>query len=274
MLSEIKRFAVDELFVEVLQSEEALGRAAASQAAAVVRTAVAERGDARVVVATGNSQFAFTDALADEDVPWDRTTVFHMDEYVGLDRGHSASFRRWIRERIEQPFGPASVEYIDGDAPDTKAECDRYERLLRAAPIDLTCIGIGENGHLAFNEPFEADFDDPRWVRVTTLSPESRAQQVGEGHFADVDAVPPTAISMTVPALLAARHVQACVPERRKAAAVAATLNDDITTACPATALRRTPHATLYLEPASARLIGWADAGRRTGVTTSESADR
>lgn len=253
----IGQFSVADLAVEVHPSESELGRAAARRAAGILRAAVAERGFARVVVATGNSQLAFTDALGREDVPWDRVTVFHMDEYVGIDADHPASFRRWIRERIGQRFAPAAVEYIEGDVADVQAECDRYETMLRADRLDLVCMGIGENGHLAFNEPFEADFDDARWVRVITLTEESRAQQVGEGHFAGTDAVPPTAISMTVPALLSARHVQVCVPEERKARAVAATLNDDIGAACPATALRRTPHARLFLEPASAQMCGW-----------------
>ncbi|APU16455.1 MULTISPECIES: 6-phosphogluconolactonase [Actinoalloteichus] len=252
----IRQFTAAALPVEVYASEAEMGRAAARSAARVLREAVAARGSARAVMATGNSQFAFTDALRAEDVPWDHVTVFHMDEYVGIDREHPASFRRWIGERIERRLGPALVEYIHGDAPDAKAECDRYEELLRSAPIDLVCMGIGENGHLAFNEPFEADFDDDRWVRVITLLPESLTQQVGEGHFPDIDAVPPTAISLTIPALLAAAHVQVCAPEQRKAAAVAAALREEISTACPATILRRTPHATLYLEPASAGALG------------------
>ncbi|WP_026876522.1 glucosamine-6-phosphate deaminase [Jiangella gansuensis] len=255
MSQSITQFNAGALAVEVHPSAADLGRAAASRAAGILREAVAARGSARVVVATGNSQFAFTDALAEQDVPWDRITVFHMDEYVGIDADHPASFRRWIRERIQQRFAPASVEYIDGDIADAQAECDRYEGLLRSAELDLVCMGIGENGHLAFNEPFDADVDDPRWVRVVTLTKRSRKQQVSEGHFEDVDAVPPTAITMTVPALLSARHVQVCAPEGRKAEAVAAALYDEIGPACPATALRRVAHATLFLEPASARRV-------------------
>ncbi len=232
-----------------------MGRAAAANTAHILRAAVAERGSARVVIATGNSQFAFTDALADHDVPWDRVTVFHMDEYVGIDAGHSASFRRWIRERVEDRFAPRDVEYIVGDVADVQAECDRYEQALRAAPLDLVCMGIGENGHLAFNEPFDARFDDDRWVRVITLQPESRAQQVGEGHFGTLDEVPAEAISLTIPALLSARQVQICAPEKRKAAAVARALRDEVSTACPATILRRTPQARLFLEPDSAGMI-------------------
>ncbi|WP_205856351.1 glucosamine-6-phosphate deaminase [Phytoactinopolyspora endophytica] len=248
----VQRFRADDLDVQVYASEEEMGRAAAANTAGILRAAVASRGSARVVIATGNSQFAFTDALTEQDVPWGRVVVFHMDEYVGIDEAHPASFRRWIRERIENRFSPQAVEYIIGDTPDIAAECDRYEGVLRAAPLDLVCMGIGENGHLAFNEPFEARFDDDRWVRGITLAPESRAQQVGEGHFPGSDDVPHQAISLTIPGLLSARHVQVCAPEARKAAAVARTLHDEVSAACPATILRRSPHATLFLEPASA----------------------
>ncbi|MFF0341504.1 glucosamine-6-phosphate deaminase [Kribbella sp. NPDC004875] len=246
------RTKIEDLQLEVFAATADMAAAAAAGTAQVLTQAVAERGAARVVIATGNSQLAFVTALAGYNVPWADVTVFHMDEYVGIDANHPASFRRWIRERIAEPFGPARVEYIDGEATDVEAECRRYEELLRAAPIDLTCMGIGENGHLAFNEPGQADFDDPRWVRRITLTPESLHQQVGEGHFPDVDAVPPTAISLTVPALLSARVVQVVAPEQRKAAAVRNTLTLPIDASCPSTILRRTPNATLYLDANSA----------------------
>lgn len=248
-------FTAGSLPVEVYASEREMGIAAAERAAATIRDAVSARGHARVIVATGNSQFAFVDALREQDVPWSQVTVFHMDEYVGIDANHPAAFRRWIRERIEEPFHPAAVHYIVGDAPDAELEAARYEALLREAPLDLVCMGIGENGHLAFNEPYAADFEDEAWARVITLTDSSVQQQVGEGHFPDAASTPRTAISLTIPALLSARSVQVCVPERRKAAAVAAALNDEISTACPATKLRETPHATLFLEPESAGLL-------------------
>lgn len=251
----LARFTADRLPVEVYESEAALGRAAAERAAALLRDAVRQRGAARVVIATGNSQYAFTDALRDQDIPWDRVTVFHMDEYVGIPADHPASFRRWIRERIEEPFAPAAVHYIAGDTGDAEAECARYEAELRSAPLDLVCMGIGENGHLAFNEPHEARFDDDRWARVITLTERSIAQQVGEGHFPAVADVPRTAISLTVPALLAATAVQVCVPEQRKASAVETALTAPVSPGCPATILRRTPHATLFLDLASSSKI-------------------
>ena len=247
----MREFTTGELEVRVFEDEAAMGATAAVDAAARLRQAVAERGEARVVIATGNSQYAFTDALVAQDVPWGSVTVFHMDEYLGIDADHPASFQRWIRERIEERVHPARVEYISG-LGDPQAEAARYEALLRSAPLDLVCMGVGENGHLAFNEPFDADFSDERWARVVTLTPESRRQQVGEGHFPSIDDVPAQAISLTIPALTSARAIQVCAPEGRKAQAVRATLHDAISEAVPSTYLRSTPGATLYLDAASA----------------------
>jgi glucosamine-6-phosphate deaminase len=244
-------FTADSLRVEVFADEQEMGRAAARGAAEALRAAVADGGHARVVMATGNSQFAFQDALLDEDVPWSQVTVFHMDEYVGIGADHPASFQRWIKERVEDRLHPARVEYISGGG-DPEAEAARYEALLREAPLDLVCMGIGENGHLAFNEPGATDFDDERWARVIELTQESQDQQVGEGHFPDRASVPTQAISLTVPALLSASRVQVCVPERRKAAAVRATILDPVSPACPSTALRGAAHATLFLDAESA----------------------
>lgn len=249
MIGPVERFTVDSLQVLVCESEDALGKAAASMAAEVLRTAVERNGTARVVLATGNSQYAYITALQAEDVPWPKIVTFHMDEYVGIDANHSASFRRWMRERVADPLG-VHMNYIDGDAKDLQAECARYEALLRERPIDLVCMGIGENGHLAFNEPGDADFNDPRWAKVISLQPESQVQQVGEGHFMDLSEVPTEAISLTIPALLSATKVIVCVPERRKARAVLATLTDPVSNACPATILRQNG-GTLFLEPES-----------------------
>lgn len=244
-------FVAGALPVQIFDAPEAMGATAAHRAARVLNDAVAERGSARAILATGNSQFPFITALRDEDVPWEKVTVFHMDEYVGVTSNHPASFQRWIRERVADTFHPAAVDYIDGMG-NPQAECDRYEALLTAGPIDLVCMGIGENGHLAFNEPYESKFDDDRLVRIITLTEESRQQQVSEGHFPDIPSVPATAISLTIPALLNATAVQVCAPESRKAAAVRATIQDPVSNACPATILRETPHALLLLDTNSA----------------------
>jgi glucosamine-6-phosphate deaminase len=242
--------------VQVLADSDTVARVAADEAAAVLRAAVARNGTAHAMFATGNSQLAFVDALVahTDGVPWGDVIVFHMDEYVGLGPEHPASFRRWIRQRIGDPAAPRATHYIDGLAP-PEAECERYAGLLATFPLDLCCLGIGENGHLAFNDPPVADFADPRDVKVVELEGACRLQQVHEGHFPGLDAVPTHAITVTIPALLRAGRVLAVVPEARKAEPVAAALHGPITTACPASVLRTISHATVHLEPESARLL-------------------
>ena len=165
----------------------AMARAAADHAAAIMRAAVHERGVVHVMFATGNSQRAFIEALvnATEDVPWAETLVFHMDEYVGTGPDHPAGFQKWIRERIVEPASPGAAYYVDGQG-DVEHACSRYANLLARHPLDLCCLGIGENGHLAFNDPGVADFNDPLDVKVVALDTACRQQQVNEGHFPDI----------------------------------------------------------------------------------------
>jgi glucosamine-6-phosphate deaminase len=251
-------FRADELAVRVFATERELGEAAAADASDAIRAAVDQRGRANVMLATGNSQFAFLDALtARADVPWDRVTGFHMDEYVGMDATHPASFARYMRERLVEVVRPRAFHCVDG-TNDVSAECGRYSDLLRAHPLDLCCLGVGENGHLAFNDPPFADFDDAHDVKEVELEDASRHQQVGEGHFATLDDVPRTAITVTIPALLRARRVLAVVPEARKADAVRTALEGPIAADCPASVLRRSPQATLFLDQASAANISKA----------------
>lgn len=251
-----RELVVDALRVEVFDDPAALAIAAASDAAAVIANAIVRRGVANVMLATGNSQLAFLDVLATrDDVAWERVVGFHMDEYRGMGAGHPASFRRYMRERVVRRVHPGEFHELAGDATDPRTECERYAALLRAHPLDLCCLGIGENGHLAFNDPGVADFADPLDVKVVDLDATCRAQQVGEGHFASLDDVPRQALTVTIPALLRAANVLAIVPEARKAEPVRRTLHGEITTACPATALRRHPHATLYLDAGSASLL-------------------
>ena len=200
-----------------------LARTAADDAAAVLCGAVEARGAANAMFATGNSQLAFLDALMGRPVEWARIAVFHMDEYVGVGADHPAGFGRYIRERIAARAHPGAVHYMRGTG-DLQTECDRYAGLLREHPLDLCCLGVGENGHLAFNDPPVADFDDPVDVKVVGLDVACRQQQVNEGHFPSIADVPTHAITVTIPALLRATHVLAIVPEARKAAPVAAAL--------------------------------------------------
>jgi len=233
-----------------------MGQVAAEIAAQVIREAVAARGVANIILATGNSQQAFIEALRIlPGIPWQAVNVFHMDEYVHLQPGHPAGFPLSLRRNIIDHVQIGNFFPVPGLATDLETACQGYELLLRAHPADLCCLGIGENGHLAFNEPGDARFDDPRWAKVITLTDASRRQQVGEGHFASLEETPTQAITLTIPALLAAKSVLAIVPEARKATAVRRTLNEAISTACPATILRQTPHARLFLDPASAAEI-------------------
>src|SRR5205807_5217746 len=182
------------------------------------------------------------------------TVVFHMDEYVGVGPDHPAGFRHWIHDRIEARAHPRATHYLDGLAP-PEAECRRYAGLLLDHPLDLCCAGIGENGHLAFNDPPVADFDDPRDVKIVALEPASRRQQVAEGHFAAIGDVPTHAITVTIPALLRAGRVLVIAPEARKAKPVHEALYGPVTTSCPASILRRQSNAALYLDAESSALL-------------------
>ena len=248
---------IDQLPVSVYDSNEALGAAAASEAAKAIRAAVRERGVANLILATGNSQLTFLAALRGmSDLPWDRINVFHMDEYVNLPPGHTASFPAFLRRHLLDHVKVRAFYPVPGAATDPAAACREYEALLRAHPADLCAMGIGENGHLAFNDPPFAFFQDPVWVKVIRLDERSRQQQVGEGHFGSLAEVPTHAITLTIPALLAAKMVLAIVPEGRKVDAVATSMLGPITEACPGSILRQTPQAQLFLDPESAGGLG------------------
>lgn len=241
---------------QVFDSKAQLARSAAERAAGLIRGAVAERGRARIVVATGNSQLDFVEALTSmPDIPWPQVDIFHMDEYVGMNDSHPASFRKWIRERVVERVHPGSAEYLIGDAPDPAAECERYTALLQAGPIEVAFVGIGENGHIAFNDPPVADFNDPATVKVVELDEACRRQQVGEGHFVSMEEVPKHALTMTCPALMRANHLVCCVPDERKARAVAGAILGPLTQDCPASLLRTHPDARIYLDRPSAGLL-------------------
>jgi glucosamine-6-phosphate deaminase len=248
-------FHAGELAVFVHDSIDALALAASTAAATAIRHAVTARGGANVMFATGNSQLRFIDALvARDDLDWAAVTVFHMDEYIGVGPDHPAGFQRWIRERIVARIRPRAANYIDGLGHPAEVSAG-YARLLQDHPLDLCCLGIGENGHLAFNDPGVADFDDPLDVKVVELDTACRQQQVNEGHFPDLAAVPPEAVTVTVPALLRAGSVLAVVPEARKGPAVRAALEGPIEVSCPASALRHCAQATLHLDRESASML-------------------
>ena len=244
---------IDQLPVSVYATNEALGAAAAAEAAEIIRAAVAARGVANIIIATGNSQLTFLAALrALPGVPWAAVNVFHMDEYVNLPPGHAASFPAFLRRHLLDYVQVKEFFPVPGAGTDPAAACREYEAQLRSHPADLCALGIGENGHLAFNDPPFAFFQDPVWVKVIQLDERSRLQQVGEGHFRDLDEVPTHAITVTIPGLLSAKRVLAIVPEARKADAVTQSLTGPITEDCPGSILRRTPQAHLFLDSESA----------------------
>jgi glucosamine-6-phosphate deaminase len=247
---------VDALQVRVFGDADALARAAAADAAGALRAAIGARETANAMFASGNSQLRFLRALAHvEGVDWSRVVGFHMDEYVAIGSGHPASFHRYMEEHVARPLRLGDFHYLDGSA-EPGEEAARYAALLRQFPIDVCCLGIGENGHLAFNDPPVAEFDDPLDVKVVALDDACRSQQVGEGHFARVDDVPARAITVTIPALLRADRVLAIVPDARKREPVRRALTEPISLACPASILRRAPHAALYLDRESSSLLG------------------
>lgn len=245
----------DDLTVRIYPDGVSLGASAAADLAAILKRVLTERREAAIIVATGNSQLRFMEALRQRrDIPWERVRIFHMDEYCGMSADHPASFRRYIREKLVNWVHPLAFYEIQGDAPDLEAEMARYTALLREYPPDVCVMGIGENGHLAFNDP-PADFTTDRVIHIVTLDYACRMQQVGEGHFATLDDVPKQALSLTIPALMTPSHLLVVVPERRKAPAVRAALKGPITPECPASILRRQPHAVLYLDLESASLL-------------------
>lgn len=249
---------IDQLPVSVYATNEALGAAAAAEAAGVIQQAVATRGEANIIVATGNSQLTFLAALRETaGLPWPAVNVFHMDEYVGIDPAHPASFPLFLHRHLVDHVQPKAFYPVRAPREGAEAACREYEALLRAHPADLCALGYGENGHLAFNDPPFADFADPVWVKVVRLDERSRRQQVGEGHFRGLDEVPTHAVTLTIPALLSARRVLAIVPEARKAAAVERCLLGPITETCPGSILRRTAHAHLFLDTESAANLDW-----------------
>ena len=247
----------ESLVVQVAPDGRRLADTAANDAAGVIGAAVASRRKANVMLATGNSQLELLAALTGRpDVEWGRVRIFHMDEYVGLRPDHPAGFALYIRDRVVSRVEPMDAFYIRStDLAGAPAECERYAGLLRRYPLDLCVMGIGENGHLAFNDPGVADFGDPAVVKVVALDDACRRQQVGEGHFPTVDDVPTHAITVTIPGLLSAGRVIVVCPEARKAAAVGRALTGPIDETCPASILRRQGHARLYLDPESGKAL-------------------
>ncbi len=251
----VERLLADRLQVEIHEDRGNLGMAAAGAMAGRMKALLARQERVRIVFASAPSQNEFLAELGSTPgLDWRRVTAFHMDEYVGLGPEAPQSFSRFLVESLFNRVKPGAFHPLNGLAVDPEGECRRYRALLAEAPIDIVCAGIGENGHLAFNDPPVADFEDPKTVKVVDLTPRSRAQQVHDGCFPNLDAVPRQALSLTVPALMGADRIYCMVPGPTKAEAVRDTLLGPIATACPATAMRCHPDAHLYVDRDSAAL--------------------
>jgi glucosamine-6-phosphate deaminase len=258
-LPTIAQFREDSLEVFVYENRALAGRAAAQGIVEAIQSRQRAHGSAKVIFAAAPSQDEFLAGLvAADEIDWTRVVAFHMDEYLGVDADHPASFRRYLQEHLFRLVGLGSdrLRLIPGEQIERPLQtCLAYEDLLRANPTDIVCAGIGENGHLAFNDPPVADFLDPVLVKVVRLDAPCRSQQLNDGCFDRLEDIPTHAYTLTIPALMRAPVVSVVVPGPRKANAVLTTLRGPISEACPATALRRHAGARLYLDRESARLV-------------------
>lgn len=241
--------------VHVYGDRAEMATAAALRATECIREAIAQRGAATIVLATGASQFEMLAHLVTQSIAWPQVTAFHLDEYIGLPESHPASFRRYLRERfVEQVQTLGVFHYIIGDASDPSAECARLGSLIEGQRIDLACIGIGENGHLAFNDP-PADFETRVPYLVVALDDACRRQQLGEGWFPTLNDVPTQAISMSISQVLRAERIVCTVPDQRKAVAVKAAIEGPVTPWVPSSILQRHRACDMYLDESSASLL-------------------
>jgi glucosamine-6-phosphate deaminase len=244
------------VLLKIFNDRVVMGQAAAEQAAGAIRRAVAERGHARIIAATAASQLEFLDALTKAPgIDWSKVEAFHLDEYIGLPVSHPGSFRKMLLEQLVQKTGIANYHLLDGDATDPLEVVQRVGKQLASLPVDIAFLGIGENGHIAFNDP-PADFKTEEPYIIVNLDEACRQQQVGEAWFADISQVPKRAISMSTRQILKAKEILAVVPGPRKAQAVKACFEGAVGPMAPASILRTHPNTTVYLDKNSASLLG------------------
>ena len=239
--------------LKIYETKEMMGKAASEHVAGLINEAIAERGSARILLSTGASQFPFFECFVKEDIEWDKVEMFHLDEYVGIDPEHPASFNKYLRERFIDKVKPGKYHLIDGRAAVEETIAD-LTALLAEAPVDVGLIGIGENAHIAFNDP-PADFNDTRAYKVVTLDDRCLMQQIGEGWFKDKDECFKQAISMTCPEIMKCRHIISVVPYKVKAEAVYKTVTSNLTPEIPATLLKEHKDAYLYCDADSSALL-------------------
>ena len=238
--------------IHILEDAVDLGRSAAEQAETLIRDSIAAHGRANIILATGASQFEVLANLVTTDIPWEKVTMFHLDEYIGMSDQHPASFRKYLTERFLEKINHRCTSYlIDGEHSDPSAECTRISKIIEKHPIDVALIGIGENGHLAFNDP-PADFETEQPYIVVNLDDACRQQQFGEGWFTTLEEVPKTAISMSIKQILKSKNLIVSVPDLRKAEAIKNAILGELTDRCPASILRNHENCHLFLDKASA----------------------
>ncbi len=245
----MKEFTVDKLTVRIFGTREEMGNAASRAAADCVKENLKKKETLNILFAAAPSQNEFLEGLvADHSIPWERINAFHMDEYIGLEETHPAGFHNFLDRHIFKQVRFKSINYLNGNAPNIEEEIQRYTNLLNAAPLDLCFMGVGENGHVAFNDPPVADFDDRATVKSVELEERCRIQQVHDGCFHTLSEVPKRALTVTVPGIMRANEIYCMVPASTKADAVCAMLKGPIGTQCPASILRMHAKATLYLD--------------------------
>ena len=242
------------MHIKIFDSKQELGKSAARDAAEIINQAIRERDIAYVIAATGVSQFEFLDCLVLESIDWTKVTFFHLDEYAGLPESHPASFRRYLKERIVSRVHPRAFHFINGETDDVQEECRRVGQLITQQVVDVAFVGIGENGHLAFNDP-PANFDTDEPYIVVNLDDACRQQQVGEGWFESIDEVPARAISMSIKQILRSREILCIVPDQRKAQAVKASVELNVSAMHPASILQTHDRVTLFLDRNSSSLL-------------------
>ena len=247
-VSPVATRTVDQLQVNIYETRQDMGQAAGKAAAEKLRSLLGTNERVNMVFAAAPSQNEFLDALtAAEGIDWSRVTAFHLDEYIGLPAGAPQRFAKYLEDHLFSRVSFGQIHLIDPTA-ESEAECERYSSLLRENPLDIACVGVGENGHLAFNDPPVADFEDPKAVKVVELDQRCRQQQVNDGCFPTIDEVPTHALTMTIPAIMAAKEIYCIVPGSTKAEAIDNMMNGPITTECPASILRRHANSRLYID--------------------------
>jgi glucosamine-6-phosphate deaminase len=251
-----KEILVDRLKVKVYDTKKTMGEAAAKETILRIKELLTYKPQINMVFAAAPSQNEFLHMLASScDVEWEKINAFHLDEYIGLDYNATQRFGNFLKTRIFDKVPFRTINYLDGNNPDIQAECDRYTELIKQYPIDIACIGIGENGHIAFNDPHVADFKDQAVVKAVELDEKCRLQQVNDKCFNSIQEVPKRALTLTIPAIYSAQYIYCIVPGALKAQAVKNTIYGPINESCPASILRQHKNVVLYLDEDSSKLI-------------------